>query len=338
MRTAYLSHGPCLTDVVYAGVTADGKIAARVEVMLPRTDDCVRVYHRFRYDVRQPVRFSRLAFYQVGADHYNDPRFDRLARGSADGLTEEWSFTKGGKRYDRAGVPLSGSEPWISLHAGTDPDPKGGGYATRGLVVRSWKARLGGKEVPTPYAAFFGTEDGNVPGMNAELAPPPGVTQLQPGDFVEAEVELLVIPMSADEYYGPNENLRAALRAGANSWQPIHRGARCGGLAVTALRGRLLSRTPVAVRASSEGACLAIQGGLGYVPVTFRGLHDYRGWQLVVTAGGRKTIVDQSVHGRDFWQAYYDAASKTWSLTYNVPLDTTADARRTVHLDLRRAR
>jgi hypothetical protein len=32
-----------------------------------------------------------------------------------------------------------------------------------------------------------------------------------------------------------------------------------------------------------------------------------------------KTL-DQSVHGNDFWQTDYDAGTKTWSQTYNVPI------------------
>ena len=35
--------------------------------------------------------------------------------------------------------------------------------------------------------------------------------------------------------------------------------------------------------------------------------------------------VDQAIHGRDFWQADFDPTSRTWSLSYNVPVDTKDD-------------
>ncbi len=44
---------------------------------------------------------------------------------------------------------------------------------------------------------------------------------------------------------------------------------------------------------------------------------------------GRWRKVDQSVHGNDFWQTDYDAASGTWEITYSVPLDTPGDERAT---------
>ena len=101
MRTWYASHGPNLTDVTYAGVSADGAIAARLNVLTPRGDDINRAIHRIRYDVLRPVRFQRMAFYQVGADNYNDHQFTTLARGNATGLIEEWEPPRGGRRDSR---------------------------------------------------------------------------------------------------------------------------------------------------------------------------------------------------------------------------------------------
>ncbi len=63
---------------------------ARLNVLTPRSDDINRAIHRIRYDVLKPVRFQRLAFYQVGADNYNDHQFTTLARGDSTGLIEEW--------------------------------------------------------------------------------------------------------------------------------------------------------------------------------------------------------------------------------------------------------
>ncbi len=334
MRTAYRAYGPNLTDVVYSGQTADGHIAARIEVLSPRSDDTNRALHRFRYDVLKPTPFRRLAFYQVGADHYNDHQFLQMARGNAAGLTEEWRVHPGGQRYDRTGMPCPGEAPWFSLHQAISKDQKGGAWANRGLVIRSWSARLAGKEVSIPYASCYGTDDG-VPSMNVELSAPPGVTALQPGDFVEAEVELAVMPMTASDYYGPNANLRAALEAHGNTWLPILREAASNDLGLKALRGSVVRRNPPAVEADAAGTAeIQITGGLAYVPVVFTGLDDYRGYALYRRRGRQRVRVDQTVHGNDYWQADYDAVRRKWSLTFNVPLDTPADRRETVDLEL----
>ena len=58
-----------------------------------------------------------------------------------------------------------------------------------------------------------------------DLLPPPGVTRLEPGDFVEATIEHVIMPQFAADYYGPNEALRAALGQWENTWRMIHREA-----------------------------------------------------------------------------------------------------------------
>ena len=80
---------------------------------------------------------------------------------------------------------------------------------------------------------------------------------------------------------------------------------------------------------------VVIQSGLGYVPVTFTGLPGFRDYELRRDSGTDFGTIDQSVHGRDYWQTDYDPIAKTWSLTYNVPSDRSADHRRPLRLELR---
>lgn len=327
-RTAYRSQGPNLTDVVYTGITAGGGIACRVEVSTPRTDDVTRAYHRLRYDVLKRTSFTRLAFYQLGSDEYHWHQYNRLARGHAAGLVEEWEPGRGGKRYLRTGIPCDGDAAWFSLHDGIAADggrPVAGGWATRGLILRSWKARLGGHAAP-PFAAVYGTEAGGIPSAGLELSPPPGLDTLEPGDFVECLVELVVLPMAAADYYGPNENLRASLVAGANTWRPVQRLAAGNHLRVVARRGTLTSACPPALDLHGrERGEIEIHGGVGWLPIRFAGLPRPDGFELLVDERGARRRVDQSVHGSDFWQTDYDAARRTWQLTFNVPLDTPGD-------------
>jgi hypothetical protein len=328
MHAAYQAHGPNLTDATYAGVTADGHIAVRIGVSLARSDDLVRGFHRLRYDVLKPTPFRRLAFYQLGSDRYLGHQFGKMARGNETGMIEEWAPKRGGRAYDRTGIPCPGSAPWFSLHEaipGEHGRPAEGAWANRGLVVRSWKARLGGKEVP-PFASVFGTAEGSFGSANLELSAPPDLQELQAGDFVEAEVELVVVPMQAEDYYGPNEGLRAALRSGGNTWKPILREAAGHALHVEATRGRVLHAYPLAVAVDAQQAAeFTVTGGVGYVPITLRGLTRPGGYELLEWRDGKWTRVDQSVHGRDFWQTDVEADGATWSQTYNLPLDTPDD-------------
>jgi hypothetical protein len=326
VRTLYESHGPNLTDATYAGLSADGHIAARISVSTPRCDDINRAFHRFRYDVLRPTPFKRLAFYQLGSDNYNWHHDRRMARGNESGVAEAWQPRYQGEGYDRTGIRCDGAAPWLSCYQSLSRDTKGGAWANRGIVVRAWRARLGGRDVARPFASVFRTPGRGFRSTNIELSPPPHLTELKPGDFVDAEVELVITPMAADDYYGPNENLRAALKRGGDTWRSVHREAVGNNLELKALRGTILHRYPIVVEVDKgQDADFEVIGGIGYVPITFVGLDGYRGYGLDQLTDGRLSRVDQSVHGNDYWQTGHNPVTNRWRITYNVCLDSPAD-------------
>lgn len=318
-RAEYRAQGPCLTDVGYVEETADGAIGARMDVAVARSDDYLRAFHHVRYDVRQPVRWQRLAFFQMGADFYNDTPSRRVVVGDATGLREEWAPAMAKDVYDRRAVPLTGNAPWVSVH-GLERDSlrKGAAAASRGLIVRSWKARLGGRLAPVPHLATYATEwHRGWFRTVVELAPPPGVTALQPGDYVEANLEFVVLPAGAAAYYGPNEKFREVLAKDADTWRLVHREAAGNALRVRARRGSVQQTYPLRIRSAADGTAeFEVSGGVGYVPVTFTGLRDGRPRTLLMDGAP----LNQEVHGNDFWQTDYDATRRMWQMTFNIAL------------------
>ncbi|MEI8292285.1 MAG: hypothetical protein WCH99_22670, partial [Verrucomicrobiota bacterium] len=111
-RTDYRAYGPCLTDASYTEESAGGELAARMDVSVPRSQDYLRTFFHLRYDVRRPIQWRRLAFFQLGADFYNDTPARRVAFGDANGLHEEWEPKYGKDVYDRSAVPMTGAQPW----------------------------------------------------------------------------------------------------------------------------------------------------------------------------------------------------------------------------------
>lgn len=332
MRTAYERHGPCLTEVTYAGRLGDG-IEHTATVSLARTDDIVRGIYRLRLDVNKATDFSRFVIFQIGADTYSYTGERKMALGNETGLLKEWPTQWGGGTYRTEPMLCAGRVPWMSLHEAdevfhsrsrqgsplpgrnaTNPE---GAWANRGIVIRSWKARLGGKPA-APWAAERGVKARGMDTSTLDIVPPPGVARLNPGDLVEATFEHVIVPQFAADYYGPNEALRAALKAGENTWRMIHREAVGNDRRVTMKTGKLESLYPaVKVRVSNDIAEFTLTGGLGYVPVTFTGLTSSRGYALLLDGHP----VNQSVHGNDFWQTDYDPLTRRWSRTYNLPVN-----------------
>jgi hypothetical protein len=330
MRTAHLAQGPCLTEVVYAGRTGNG-IEQSATVSLARTDDLVRGTYRLRLDVSKPVDVSRFVIVQIGADTYSYTGERRMALGDETGLRKEWTTQWGGDTNRTAPVECSGRVPWISLHEagdlfrarsreaspGSNRQAKKieGAWANRGIVIRSWKARLGGREA-APWMVERGVKARGADTSTADIVPPPGVTRLEPGDFVEATFEHIVVPQFAEDYYGPNEALRAALARDGDTWRMIHREAAGNDRRVTVSRGRIERTYPdIRLGVEDDAVEFTLAGGLGYVPVTVTGLSSPCGH--VLSVDGRPE--DQAVHGNDFWQTGYDPAARRWSRTYTIP-------------------
>jgi hypothetical protein len=319
VRTQYLSQGPNLTDVIYQGVTADGAIACTARVQTPRCQDLNRAYHHISYKVLKPVEFSRLAFYQLGGDTYNDHLFKMMARGDINGNKEEWQPAMGGRKYHRSNELVDGNMPWFSMHQEIGKPGKPGPWANRAMVLRSWKARLGGKPAQ-PHFSSYGTED-QMPSANVELSAPPDIKRLEPGDFVEADIELLVIPQFAKEYYGPDEKLRTHLAQFEDTWQPAHRQAQGGTVVLQMKAGEWLDNYPLRVKAASGDQLEFIaKGGLTFTPIVIEGLKSYRDYELQELVEGKWTAINQAITKRDFWQTQYTERTDTFSLVYNIDL------------------
>jgi len=326
MKARYRRVGPVLTEVTYAGRTHDGAIDLQYTVSLHRTDDITRGLYRFRYDVRQPAPFGRLVLFQSGGDDYSYTGERTFAVGSEAGLAKEWATQRGGNAYRTAPAMLAGRVPWLSMHEAVPRAEGKEAWANRGIVIRQWDATLGGKKA-APWVAERGAKVRGADTSLFDILPPPSVKALQPGDAVEAVVEHVIVPQFADDYYGPNANLKAALEKGQNTWRMIHREALGNDLEVGVTKGKLLRRIPTLVQAQGNQAEFTIAGGLGCVPVTIAGLSGWRDPVLELQEGGAWKAVDQSVHGKDFWQTDFNAEEGSLEITYSVPLDSPGDAR-----------
>lgn len=331
MRTWHKNYGPNLSEVTYSGITNDGHIYAEFTVSTPRTDDINRVYHRARYKVLKPTPVIRTSFYSVGAEHYNNHTFIKMACGNAEGLLEEWEPNADDSGYERNSTPIQGKNPWFSLHEGIPgsyyDDKKylqdGAAWANRGLVIRSWEAQIEGKQVPIPYYSVYRTRDQGVKSVNLELCSPPETKMLLPGDYIEFDVELLILPQCPEDYYGPNVTLRESLEHMGNTWKLVHCQAVGNHLSVHTIKGTVTQRHPMKINVDrNQEAEFEVTGGVAYVPFTFIGLKRYWGGVLEQWTDDGWIPVDQSQIGNDYWQTFYDQDKEEWEITFNIFMDS----------------
>ena len=328
MRTHYRRYSPNMTEVTYASRSRDDSIDQEFTAIECRTDDITRGIFRIRMDVLNDLNFADFVFFQMGSEQYNIGDSDTLAVGNENGLVKEWKATKGGHTYYTPKVELKGRLPWFSLHDSHDDHSRNLLGANRGFVIRSWEARINGVDRAPPYWAEFRTEAmaWTQPTSSIHIVPPPDVKGFKAGDYLEAEIELIVIPRKEEEYFGPNATLRKALAQDRNSWKMVQREVLGNDLSIEMEKGVLHRNYPIQIKVAEDNAArFRVTGGVGYVPFTFTGVTGYRDPVLEENVNGSWKEVDQSNYGKDFWQADYSQGS--WDITYNVNLDSPEDAR-----------
>ncbi|TWU34313.1 hypothetical protein [Novipirellula artificiosorum] len=328
LRTAYLSQGPCLTNVQhegYYGANQEVDFSAGIQTL--RTDDYCRTFQNLSYTFKGDVSAKKISLFKLGRTHgYQTPQ---IAYGNLDGLVEQRAFSES---VDQAPVfleafELPGDAPhWVALTGAAEAsarNPKPNGY--RALIIRKYKAVLGAETYknPTLRVPVHQSKPAN---LDIELLPPRGISRFRRGDRIELAVELITLPREADDYYGPNETFRKHLTENPNSWKTTYREAKGNRLDVTVTGGKELQNYPLVIQVNKPEVSVAIKGGVGAVPICFEGLASCEGVRLHRIVNGKRILFDQAVHGNDFWQTDFDIASGTYNMTFNLPLDESKES------------
>ncbi|MEI7948279.1 MAG: hypothetical protein WCJ02_16370, partial [bacterium] len=295
-----------------------------------RTDDYARTFQRFRYTFNVPVANTNISFYRQGkTGQYATPK---VAYGNRDGLLAEQDVPLGLKTghcfIDR--LPLEGKGPWwVAFPGAKHTNGRDWGTGYRAFVIRSYKATINGKIYTQPTVSFpvsvpvHGPKN-EISNVDLLLVPPREVTAFKPGDVIELDAEWITLPRVADDYYGPNETFRKHIAENPTSWKTTYREAVGNDLQVTARGGKVLNRYPILIHAHAPTIDLSIKGGVGFVPIRFEGLTSIKDAALFEIVDGKEIKLNQAVHGNDFWQTDYDEGTCTYTLTYNLPLDSKA--------------
>lgn len=317
MKTAYLSHGPCLSDVIYKGAYGSQRdVLLDAHIQLPRTDDYARTFQTLNYRFQRKLETANTYLLKRHAR-----AFDRVvAYGNAAGLIAEVRVTGNLKKGDLLVPPtaLKGAGPWwVAFPERSDELT---GYVS--WVIRDYASSFGGKTVDHPTLMVRVAERvGDQAKLETLLVPPPEVTAYNPGDWVRLDTEWVHLVTHADNYGGPNDAYRQHLVENPRSWKTTYREVTGNDLKMDVVGGRLRQNLPIVVFAEKPVVSVTIQGGVGYVPIRFEGLATAERYSVYEIIDGNEKKLDQAVHGNDFWQTDYDAESETFKMTFNLPLD-----------------
>ena len=333
-KTFFKKQGPNITEVIYRGMLGNDLACLEISAQMGRTDDVSRATQTFRYTFLEDVPYSRMAFYQFGADSYNYDYWDTMAVGNDDGLI---SFTLAGQTYNGLmEVPKSsqsdylggqgmncaevpGSGAWFAFLGAPANESKG----NKMISVREYRADINGKTYTQPCFSVRTTNVLQWQSAGFELNPPKEAGNLiKAGSTVSFVIEYINLPAHKQDYYGTSSVLEEIPAQDYESWKLAYTYAVQSNVSVQASVGTAVGNLPPVIQAAdvSEGtaAQFTITKGIGYVPVTIKNVKGFSGWRLQKKVDGSWQAVDQSVHGNDYWQAWYDSQTGTYELTFNV--------------------
>lgn len=312
--------GPNVSQMTVSGYLDNKTVFAEMTITITRSNDYARMVNTFRYEFLDNVEFSRMSFYSLGADNYNDNPYEELAYGTANGLKETIEVPAEGtqSKYVKKYIDIEGEELWVAQYRFLNER----GNADKGMVVREYKAELNGKTYTSPTLSIYVTNNGCT-NLSAELSPPEEIADggvIQKGSVVTGAVEYVMVPRTAQEYIGTSEYIKGLADDVFGNAEIIRRYAVDGKVTASASVGELTGTYPTVVK-SAKGDVVAeftLAGGIGYVPVTITDLDSYSGYRLFLVTDSGEEMVDQSVRGNDYWQCYRNPDTASYELSFNV--------------------
>ena len=335
VKTDFKKYSPNLTETSVSAISSDEKLKLDYTFHLNRSDDYNRIYYRVKIKALDNTAFNRFDIFQLGGDIYNIHNTQQVAYGNDTGRVAQFVPTNDGSNdYTTVAIALEGSDPWIWAGDGLNYTGATSGIdidCNNGLIIRDYKGVFNGVPNDTPYfrerssSQGFSSSHGTNPTSYC-LVPPPGVTSFSTGDSIEFLAEVVILPKQAVDYYGTNQNFTNALTAFGNSFELLLREVKNNQIKAASPTHAFDSIYPLSVQTSNDEALLDLHGGVGYVPVVFTELTEVDDPNLWVAEDSCWQLVDQSVHGKDYWQAEYNENTGLFDLIYNVNQDRAGDS------------
>lgn len=328
IRVDYKRNCPNLSEVVYKGKTENDEADYKLTTFLIRTNDYLRAYYHVELEVNETLDFNRLAIAQFGSETYAFSHENNFAYGNENGILLDIVNERQKTGYSLQNIEAPGAAPWVSMHNAENQRPdKFGTWANRGLVLREWKSIVDGKLIEPQFSTYVHySKKINKNVTLIELNLPAYVRSLHKGDKIDAMIELCILPNEAESYYGDNEVFKDFIKKEANTWQPMFREANMNTLKLDIRKGKLVRRTPLMIEAENDEIVVDLSNGLGYVPLTISNISNYKNFKAIITRNGEfVNLRNQEKFGNDFWQTDYDSETRTWQVTYSIPMDESLE-------------
>ncbi|MBQ7994837.1 MAG: hypothetical protein IJ247_01285 [Bacilli bacterium] len=310
-RITYISQAPNVTDVIYSGVTENGKIRTSIRSNLGRTNDIVRNFYTIEYVFLEEANIGSLSLFELASPGYMDNRYSYFAYGDRSGIIKTDTHST---NYEGEVMDAKGEEFWFGSFDSKSNEEQGNTM----FIVRNFDGVINGKRYSKPaYSLKTYTSKSYVQNICSLMLPVGAGKKIEKGSSIQMTIEFDIVPNSLSSYYGDADYLKNGEEL--NSASSLFNQVAYGHLDVDTQKGKLISSYPVKIETENDEAIFSMNGGLGYVPLVFTNLSNYKDYVLEMETDSGYVLIDQSVNNKDFYQVHYDASSKTYTLSFNVP-------------------
>ena len=281
-----------------------------VDTYLPRSSTLARSYFKVRIDVLKDVSFSDFTLFQLGSDYYNESDTSTISWGSSAGRagSAEPPSAQHGRVEDK--IRLDGRSPWVALHE-LSPETEKQTAAVRGAIVRDYRAVIDGKQINELWLS----PSRAAKNLAADLTLPSSVDRFQKGDQIEFLLDLVVVPSSADFYYGTDTDLRKQLAAMTNIWEQFAREAQDRD---TQIDGKA-TLFPATVEATSQPRSkFTVKSFSTMDTVRLTGLRDPSIWTIGELHGDDWLPLGERFPAEGNPQLNYDPLTDTWTAVLSL--------------------
>lgn len=275
-KTEFHSLGPILSEVSVTEITSDDSATLRSTFMMPRSDDLNRNYIKLEFEVLKPFAISRFALFQFGTDYYASGHSLSVKYGKGNTMIEKPKSLRAmqsSQKIKSASAPWRGNAPWALLPAELNPNDLRIGYANRAVILRDFSATISGKNLNNAWLHSYEVSDKNESGnVNIELGINPQIKKLMPGDIINATVEVLTLPASADFYVGNDATIKKVINSSNGIQALTINEAINNQVTITKIDGtKLVSTLPELTYADAIRG-FSVSGGQGWYPIKVTGL------------------------------------------------------------------
>ncbi len=291
MRTTYRAHGPAFVETVYSGFIGHA-LQQTNRIILFQEGELARIRFSLRLDVLEDTEVSRFAVFQLGSEDYAQVGSRSFAIGDSQEKPRVFQASSAQKELR---FPFRRNKGYACLTESYFLKASNNIPSDRAVLLHRWDSN---RSDLSPALISRPLSDDEAHHRIFEIGSQRAIKKLTKGDFLEVDLDLLLLPSDVSQYLGDDAELRQLLKDHPDSSALTEALFRRGSFKIVSHRGKLLQRHPFVHVVPKQGAQeleIDVADFVGMLPIRFSGLDDGEALQIAIDGAVADGVMRQWV-------------------------------------------